>query len=99
MPIEAPRRVTPWRSSNQDTPTSISEIDEVKAANRASAKNTTAKAEPYGIASNATGIEMKKRLGPEASGRPAANTIGKMGKPAMIATSVAEPPMMAEARG
>ena len=37
-PTAAPHRFTPWRSSSQETPTSIKEMDEVSAANNANVK-------------------------------------------------------------
>ena len=77
----------------------MSEIDDVKAANSASAKNTVAKIAPPGIAPNATGMETKKRLGPPAGSSPAANTMGKMAKPAIRATSVSDPTTMNDERG
>jgi hypothetical protein len=98
-PSAAPQRVTPVRSSSQDTATSISEMEDASAANSASRKKAPPMNPPAGMEARPSGRLTKKRLGPDAGSPPTAKTTEKTVRAAIRATSVSAPATMAAERG
>ena len=82
-------------SITQDTEISSSETDEVRAANSTSTKNRKPTMAPPGMEWNAAGRVWNIRVGPASGCSPTLNTMGKMARPAMMATEVSAKAMMA----
>ena len=97
--MAAPQRVTPVRSSSQETATSSSEIDEARAANSASRKNAPPMMSPNGICARPIGRFTNSRLNPEFGSLPTAKTSENTTKAATSATAVSASATMADERG
>ena len=75
-------------STAKVTTTSKSDMHEVKAAMKSSAKNAKEKIAPIGICAKTAGSVTNVSPGPEPASMPNAKTAGKMTRPAMKATEV-----------